>query len=144
MPRVVDVAKYILGKTGRITSMKLQKLMYYAQAWSLVWEEAPLFDEDFQAWANGPVLPSLYQTHRGMFEVDVSLVETGNALRLNDEQRDTVNRVVDFYGKRSAQQLSTLTHREQPWREARDKLPPLEPCINVITKASMHEFYASL
>ncbi|MBD5559274.1 MAG: DUF4065 domain-containing protein [Clostridia bacterium] len=44
-----------LEKTGPITTMKLQKLLYYAQVWSLVWDENELFPEKFEAWANGPV-----------------------------------------------------------------------------------------
>ncbi|WP_307850044.1 MULTISPECIES: type II toxin-antitoxin system antitoxin SocA domain-containing protein [unclassified Saccharopolyspora] len=42
-----------------MTAMKLQKLVYYSQAWHLVWDERPLFDEPVQAWANGPVVPDL-------------------------------------------------------------------------------------
>ena len=39
--QVFDVAAYILQKTGSMTTMKLQKLVYYSQAWSLVWDEKP-------------------------------------------------------------------------------------------------------
>ena len=52
MANVFDIAKYIIekkGTNGRMSTMKLQKLCYYAEAWSLVWE-APLFEEDFEAW----------------------------------------------------------------------------------------------
>lgn len=45
MANVSDVAAYILQKHGRMTTMKLQKLVYYSQAWSLVWDEKPLFQE---------------------------------------------------------------------------------------------------
>ena len=51
MANVFDTAKYILEKSGKMSTMKLQKLCYYSQAWALVWDDAPLFDEDFQAWA---------------------------------------------------------------------------------------------
>ena len=37
-----DVAEYILKKKGAITAMKLQKLVYYSQAWAVVWDEEPL------------------------------------------------------------------------------------------------------
>lgn len=47
MGSVFDTAKYILEKCGTMSTMKLQKLCYYSQAWSLVWDDAPLFDEDF-------------------------------------------------------------------------------------------------
>ena len=53
MGSVFDTAKYILEKCGTMSTMKLQKLCYYSQAWSLVWDDAPLFDEDFEAWAMG-------------------------------------------------------------------------------------------
>ena len=64
-----DVAAYILKKLGRTTAMKLQKLVYYSQAWSLVWDEKPLFHNRIEAWINGPVIPNLYSVHRGMFDV---------------------------------------------------------------------------
>ncbi len=54
---VESVAAYILSQHGKLSAMKLQKLVYYCQAWSLVWDEAPLFQEQIQAWANGPVVP---------------------------------------------------------------------------------------
>ena len=55
MATVFDAAKFILERKGQMSTMKLQKLCYYAQVWSLVWDDYPLFDEDFEAWANGPV-----------------------------------------------------------------------------------------
>ena len=44
MATVFDVARYILEKYGPLSAMKLQKMVYYSQAWSLVWDDAPLFD----------------------------------------------------------------------------------------------------
>ena len=55
-----DVAAYILRKQGPLSAMKLQKLVYYAQAWSTVWDDQPLFSEAVEAWANGPVVRELY------------------------------------------------------------------------------------
>lgn len=56
MANVFDVAKYILVQRGEMSTMKLQKLCYYCQAWSLVWDDKPLFEEEFQAWANVPCM----------------------------------------------------------------------------------------
>ena len=69
MNTVFDVAVYILRKTGPISAMKLQKLVYYSQAWSLAWDESPLFINKIQAWTSGPVVRELYDVHRGMFTV---------------------------------------------------------------------------
>lgn len=67
---VIDVAEYILTKHGQMSTMKLHRLVYYSQAWHLVWDGVPLFDEEIQAWANGPVVPVLYELHRGEYTVE--------------------------------------------------------------------------
>lgn len=142
MASVHDVAAYILSKTGRVTAMKLQKLVYYAQAWSLVWDETPLFRAKIEAWANGPVVPSLYREHRGEFLV--SEWPKGNPKSLSVRERETVDAVIRFYGKRNPQWLSDLTHSEQPWKRARKGLGTSERGNREITLESMTEYYSSL
>lgn len=137
-----DVAAYILARQGRMTAMKLQKLVYYSQAWAVVWGERPLFPERIEAWANGPVVRDLYDVHRGQFEV--AEWPRGNAERLSDGERATVDTVLDFYGDRSAQWLSDLTHREQPWLLARRGLPDGERGNREITLSSLEEYYSSI
>lgn len=143
MANIFDTAKYILEQSGVMSTMKLQKLCYYSQAWSLVWDDMPLFDEDFQAWANGPVCPELFYKTQGMYSVSAK-DETGGTGDLSDGQKDTINRVVAYYGKHDAQWLSQLTHMEEPWRKARTGLPQGVACANVITKESMAMYYGSL
>lgn len=142
MATVHDVAAYILKKTGEITAMKLQKLVYYAQAWSLVWDEKPLFQAQIEAWANGPVVPELYRHHRGFFKVRDW--PKGNPHALSKEQKDTVKGVLNFYGDKSSQWLSDLTHSEEPWRQARKGYVPGERGECEITHASMMEYYSGL
>ena len=67
MCNVHDVAAYILREKGPLSAMNLQKLIYYSQAWSLVWDECPLFEEPIEAWVSGPVIPALYDLHRGIY-----------------------------------------------------------------------------
>ena len=122
--QVFDVAAYVLEKMGSMTTMKLQKLVYYSQAWSLVWDEKQLFEEDIEAWANGPVVRDLFDYHRGMYEI--SAMPIGNSRLLNQEQQETVDAVLDYYGDKSAQWLIELTHMEDPWKQARRGLQPLE------------------
>lgn len=140
---VHDVAEYILRNCGEMTAMKLQKLVYYAQAWSLVWDDRPLFDEPIQAWANGPVCPALYDAHRGRFTVQPGSID-GNADRLGRVARETVDAVIKFYGDKTAQWLSDLTHSERPWIDAREGVDPGERCTRVISHADMAEYYGAL
>lgn len=144
MATIIDVAKYIVMSQGEMSAMKLQKLAYYSQAWSLVWDEEPLFDNPFQAWANGPVSPTLYGYHRGQFKVNAHMVRSGDVDLLNDAQKETIDAVIEHYGAHSAQTLSNLTHQESPWLDARRDLDPMDRSEEEITIASMHEYYSSL
>ncbi|MBF2761688.1 MAG: DUF4065 domain-containing protein [Ectothiorhodospiraceae bacterium AqS1] len=143
--RVFDVARYILEKKGGMTAMKLQKLVYYAQCWSLVWDEKPLFDADIQAWRNGLVCLALYEAHRGKFKVEALDIE-GDGNRLDDDARQTIDAVLDFYASHSAQWLSDLSHLEDPWILARRRAgaAPTDNCEEVITCADMHEYYCGI
>lgn len=142
MVSVFDVAHYILQRQGAMTGMKLQKLVYYCQAWSLVWDEKPLFGEHIEAWANGPVVRELYDLHKGAFVL--SCLSRGNPSNLSSEQIETIEAVLEYYGDKSAQWLSDLTHMEVPWNQAREGLAVGVNSNREITHASLHEYYSSL
>ena len=143
MASVFDTAKYILEKRGELSTMKLQKLCYYAQAWSLVWDDAPLFEADFEAWANGPVCAELYNYSRGKFSVSPKEM-TGSSANLTANQKESIDKVLDYYGDKNAQWLSQLTHMEDPWQEARNNLPSESRSGAIITKESMAMYYGGL
>lgn len=142
MATVYDVAAYILTKKNPLTAVKLQKLLYYAQAWALVWDEKPLFPERIEAWVNGPVVPELYDYHRGQFIIEN--LPLGNPERLTKTEQETIDEVLNFYGDKSSQWLSELTHKETPWLEARQGLAPGERGNQEIPLATMAEYYESL
>ncbi|MDO8282711.1 MAG: DUF4065 domain-containing protein [Thermodesulfovibrionia bacterium] len=139
---VYDIAAYILNKHGVMTTMKLQKLVYYCQAWSLVWDEAPIFNEEIEAWANGPVVRELYDKHKGYF--NISSLRVGDPSRLSKKQRATINGVLNYYGDKTSQWLSELTHKEDPWKDARTGVAPNMRGNRTITHASMMEYYSGL
>ena len=137
-----DAAAYILAKRGKTPAMKLHKLLYYSQAWSLVWDDRPLFRDRIEAWANGPVVRNVYNTTRGSYLV--TKCGKGDPSNLDQDAIETVNAVLDHYGHRSSAYLSELTHREDPWRLARGGLFPGERGDRPITHASMALYYGSL
>lgn len=142
MASVHDVVVYILRKKGKIVAIKLHKLLYYCQAWSLVWDERPLFNARIEAWANGPVVPSVYRLHRGNYYIETW--PCGDRHNLREAERETIDIVLAKYGRKSSQWLSELTHRERPWIDARRGLGPLDPGNHEITHAAMAEYYNSL
>ena len=140
---VLDVAQYIINNSGRLTTWKLQKLCYYSQAWSLVWDDEPLFKQRIESWANGPVIPDLYEKHRGSFYVNNV---RGEPEKLNKTQRETVDAVLKVYGKKSSSQLSAISHRESPWKDARRRahLDIGERGNSQIRLGDMAEYYEGL
>lgn len=141
----LDAAAYILKKqpkTEPLTAWKLQKLIYYCQAWSLVWDDKPLFNEKVLAWANGPVVKELYDQHKGRFYVKE--MREGDVNRLSPNQKDTIDQVLKSYGDKTAQWLSDLTHMESPWIEARKGLKPGERGKVEISLSGMQEYYSGV
>lgn len=137
---VLDVAEFILEEIGPLTGWKLQKLVYYAQAWSLAWDGVPLFNERIEAWENGPVAPDLWNVHRGRYEVTKV---RGSPARLSEDARATVRAVIGLYGKHEGEWLADLTHREAPWADVRGDLGPRDSCRSEITQAAMRTYYAT-
>jgi uncharacterized phage-associated protein len=144
MPSVNDVARYILKKQGSISTWKLQKLVYYSQAWHYVWEDERLFPEQIQAWPDGPVCPALYAEHKGKYTISPSTFKQGTIASLSPSQRGSIEAVLDFYGDKSGHWLSELTHKEAPWKEARDGLDKNERGHSQITLEAMGRYYAPL
>ena len=142
MVSVFDVAKYILQKCGAMSAWKLQKLCYYSQAWSLAWTEQELFPEDFEAWSNGPVCPELFREHKGLFIV--SDIAKGSPEALTEDEKDTVNVVLQDYGEMSPYELRELSHSEEPYKQARGGLPDGAYSSAIISKSSMGNYYGSL
>ena len=141
MATVFDVANYILSETGSMTTWKLQKLVYYSQAWHAVWEDQQLFQESIEAWANGPVCPDLYSQHRGMFKVG----SFGKGkFTLKKSEKESIDVVLKHYGKKSAEYLSELTHQEAPWKDARKGLPAGVRGNRKIPVDAMAEYYGGL
>ena len=142
MATVHDVAAAILEHTGPLDTFKLEKLVYYSQAWHLVWDDDVLFPEPIEEWAGGPVVRALYELHRGRYSV--SDWPAGDARELTASEIETVAVVVDAYGKLSGRQLSQLTHGETPWRNARGDLAPGERGSRIIDPGDMQDYYSGV
>ena len=159
--RCVGIA--LIEKGFSVSPLKFQKILYYQQAWHLVFfsqnefELSPLFEECPEAWINGPVYPTVFQEYKnavdGMCEhlrYSHFHVDENNASEelkrlvdslLNDSEKDLFNQVEDLYGSISQGKLVLMTHAEDPWLEQRRNLSPLERSSNKISFRSMYNFY---
>lgn len=140
------IADWFLCKADRMpkpsmTNLKLQKLVYYAQAWSLVFLAEPLFNDDFQAWVHGPVIVELYNKYK---KNPYALNIPENCPELNKNVVDILIQVLNVYGRYNAKYLEGLTHSEEPWINARGGISPEARSNNIISKEEIKKYYSNL
>lgn len=150
-PVTVDnVADFIIMKcTAGFTSLsalKLQKLVYYAQAWRLAFTGQRLFNGEFQAWVHGPVNRELFDRFKDAkslySEITAADISAGfNPEALPPDVVAHLNSVLEAYAGLSGSQLEDMTHSEAPWLEARRGFAPAERCTTLISDATMTSYY---
>lgn len=147
----MTLANYVLFKAGRMSNLKLQKLLFYIHAYHLAYFETPLIEDEFEAWVHGPVSRKVfmalrdtarlydelsYHQEEGEDTPDVSLQKV-----LTDDQMELIDDVLDEYGVLTGLQLENLTHSEDPWISTRGGLPPGEKCDKVIPNDLIQKYY---
>ena len=146
---ITDVADWFLLK-GNMSNKKIQKLCYYAEAWSLTLLDQDIADHsEFEAWVHGPVNRTLYQIFDGygwnlLTITNYEEVKSRLELLFSPEQVEVLEAVWDTYGEYGADQLEALTHTERPWLEQRTGLGKFESSHNVISSTTMKEYYNSI
>lgn len=122
MPSVLDIARYFLklgaqasGEAALVSSMKLQKLIYYAQGHHLSMFGTPLFPEPIEAWRYGPVVGEVYRGFKGYGSGPIPGAEGLVSENIADEARLLLDDVFVDYAELTALQLSRRTHGEIPW-----------------------------
>ena len=137
-----NLAQYIIAhffaKNEEINNLKLQKLLYYCQAWHLALHEKPLFEDRIEAWVHGPVVPNVFREYKSF---RWSPVKANGLYNPNPEAKSHIDEILAAYGHFSSWDLERLTHNDAPWKEARGGLPPDVPSNNVISHESMKNFY---
>lgn len=148
MYKAKQISDWILSKIDTeagdtISPLKLQKLLYYCQAWHLTIFGERLIDEDIEAWAHGPVLSSQYTRFAYIPRNEQIKPKTINLTvpEFNANSEELLEEVLRIYGEHSASYLENLTHSEKPWIDARGDLQPYERSNNVIEDKAMIDFY---
>ena len=141
MKKAIDVAKYILKfcKDSDIkdcSNKKLQKLLYYVQAWSLAFRNKKIFSDDLEAWLHGPVVSSIYHEFKefGFSPISINL-DNFNENIFNKDEKTLMDSVLRNYAEYDAEYLEMRTHIESPWKEARKNT------VETIGDDSMKKYY---
>ena len=150
MNSIHDIADYIIlrvkseDKGASLINLKLQKLLYYVQAWSYGINKKPMFTADFEAWIHGPVNREIYDrfnpTKYLYSEINPEDCQNKNVV-LSSEDAEFVDFILENYLKYSGAELERLSHSEQPWVKTRGDLGINERCDKVISPELMIEYY---
>lgn len=140
------LAKLDTNAGDTISPRKLQKLVYYAQAWHLTAFRQPLFNDPIQAWVHGPVIPALYERFKNSGRDCLNEVNNSGLEKIDfpKETEALLNEVYTVYGEHSASYLEQLIHRETPWIKARKGLQLYQHSDAIITTESMINYYSAL
>ena len=145
-PASDELADYLIVESRErgdlLTPLKLQKLMFYADAWHLALHGEELTPERFQAWVHGPV--ALSQYHRFKENKWRPILDEIERPDLSQKVIAHLNEIVDVFGVETGPALEIMTHQEKPWIEARGGIPDDQPCNNYISKETTRSFYAAL
>lgn len=136
----MDVARYITGMMS-VDNLKLQKLLFYSQAVHLVRTGNPLFRDIIEAWRYGPVVREVYKHYKthGFDQIPHPSDEDENPA-LCEEQVESIDLVLGYYGEMSSIRLVNETHSEKPWKDAYDPLHE----DKVITVEAIADFYQNV
>ena len=141
-----SVAKYLIARAAQeghpLTNMDVLKLLYYAQGWFLSLYDQPLFDEELEAWPDGPVQKAIYGEYKsyGYSQIaDIPEVPT-----LPEPIKDHLNHIVSVFGVCGGPMLRAMTHSEDPWLNTRGDLSPDERSSRVIQKEDIQDYFSEL
>ena len=148
----IDLAGYVLAKIKIANHLKIQKMVYYVEAWHLAIFEESIITDEFEAWVHGPVSRVLWEKLKpySFLYKDVQLSEASAQKYIDKlekavskDQSELINDVINEYGDKTAYHLENLTHNELPWVEARKGVDASEMCTNIISKKTMLKYYKS-
>lgn len=125
-------------KQSPVSNLKLQKLLYYAQAWHLALYKNSLFEDEIEAWVHGPVVPEVFRRFRDCKWKPIPIRKNPH-VAFNSHLEE----VWRVYGNFSAYDLERLTHSEDPWKLARIGFAPDASSNNIISKTSMRNYYSA-
>lgn len=144
----IVIAHYYMDKSKQakrhdMTNKKLQKLLFYTQAWSLVLNNRKIINDQFEAWIHGAAIPSVYGRYKkfGFSEITEDY-DTNEFESLTEPEIQLLDEVWDVYGKYDPDYLEELNHSEMPWQKARQNTSPLEASQAKISEVDMKSYYA--
>ena len=138
---IIRVTAYLMQKKTEITSLSLQKLLYYTQSMSAVFLLEPLFLNQSEAWVHGPVYREIYDLYN---ENTDYIMQYPDVEPFTDTETALIDSVVACFGCYDGDILRAFTHLEDPWLEARNGLSADARSNRKISIESISKFFSKV
>ncbi len=143
---VLHVSKYFQSKIddeagSSITPLKMQKLVYFSQGWHLAFYDKPLFDSELQAWQHGPVSPKVYYEYNNYVYRNIDKVVFDVGEIFDNDQIDLLDEIYEVYGCFDGKVLEKMSHKDDPWKIARNGYGEDDNCQEIITNESIKKYF---
>ena len=138
------VVAYLLSKCRDITTLSLQKALYYAQGFHYAFFGNFLFEDDCEAWAHGPVYPDIYKRYRDYCYNTIDSIDEPDISSMPEEEKILLDSVVRHICCYSGKTLESFTHIEAPWVASRRNLPVGASTNRVIPKQIIGAYFSSV
>lgn len=139
---------YIFDQMQEITPLALQKILYFIQGIYMVLFGEELYKEDCMAWVHGPVYEEVYALFRDFkynpIEDNRFAIFKGRFEELSEQEKKTIDLVINSFGRYSGKELEKITHNEAPWKNARTDYEPLQPSRKKIEKKDIKEYFSQV
>lgn len=158
MYNVLDICRYVINYSNQkgygISNLKLQKILYFIQAYFLSYTDShdPCFSETIEAWDFGPVVPEAYHEYKQYGSGDIPMITSylefdsdniWDVTRIpyddniiSPADKIIINSVIDKFADYSATDLVSLTHNQAPWKNA--YIPRMN---NLISNEAIREYF---
>ncbi|MCB4860761.1 DUF4065 domain-containing protein [Sphingobium sp. PNB] len=109
----VLIAARTLGEESgwKLSPLEYQKILYVAQMIHLGREKRPLFEENFEAWDHGPVVPALYHELKSFNRGFVTSIAVASTFAFGTSEAFAIDDAFTMTLHMSAGQLVNYTHR---------------------------------
>lgn len=157
---IEDLSEYLIYRSNfqkiPFTPLKLQKILYFLQAWHLVYfDKHPFFNEVPEAWANGPVYRVVYNKYKKKWlkndpilvsyksenELTKKVKDLEKGLKITAQQKKLMELVLNTYLRYTPEKLIIVTHLDEPYIHARKGYDTFDACEVQINLDEVFNYY---
>ena len=144
--KLYNSALYIIHKLDEVDPLSLQKILYFANGFSLKIINKKLFSDLPMAWKHGPVYGEIYECfsyYKGD-KIDYSELFNNMEFVLDDQEKDYLDSIIELFGCYSGTVLREMSHLTTPWMNARKGLSDEDPSNRIIEENDMDLYFSDI